>query len=128
MFKILENARGQMREFVAQRQPEGSPAMAAVTEQPIVAPHPSRSYRGVATGVSIAAALVFIIVGSATIFDFFRLPECGRGTVTKTVRDIFEAKNVKLTGLIEARLLSATSSARNCTARADFDGGTVLFD
>src|SRR5262249_34120847 len=64
----------------------------------------------------------------ATIFDFFSLPECGRGTVTKTVRDIFEEKNVKLTGPIEAKLLSATSSARNCTARADFDGGTVLFD
>jgi hypothetical protein len=99
-----------------------------MTEQLIVSPQPSRTYREVATGVLIAAAMVFIIVGSAGIFNFFGLPECGRETATKTVRDIFEEKNVKLTGPIEARLLSATSSARNCMARADIDGGTVLFD
>src|SRR5262245_14455456 len=118
----------QMREFVVQGQPEGSPAMAAMTEQPIAAAHPSRSYRWLATWVSVAAAIVFIIVGATKIFDFFGLPECGREAATKTVREIFERKNVKLTGPIEAKPLSSTSSQRNCTGRADIAGGTVFFD
>lgn len=118
----------QMREFVVQGLPEGSPAPAAMTEQPVVAPHPSRGYRWVTVTVSVLAALAFIVVGAAKIFDFSSLPECDRETATKTVREIFQEKNVKLTGPIEAKTLSSTSRERNCTARADVAGGTVLFD
>src|SRR5262245_17017194 len=118
----------QMREFVVQGQPEGSPAMAAMTDQPIVAAHPSRSYRWSTVAAAVGAAVVFMVIGAVKIFDLFGLPECNRETATKTVRDIFEQKNVKLTGPIEAKPLSSTSSQRNCTARADIAGGTVLFD
>src|SRR5262249_39078726 len=93
---------------------------------PVVVPHPSRSYRWLVVGVSVAAAIVLLVVGVARIFDLFGLPECE--TTTKTVRDIFEQKNVKLTGPIEAKPLSSTPNQRSCTGRADIAGGSVLFD
>jgi hypothetical protein len=113
-----------MRDFLAGTQTDTA-AAARVAEQPIVAPHPSRTYRWAAIAVSTLAAVAFLIIGVARVMNFLTLPDCDDETTRKTLNEIFEEKKVKIERLSEVKSLSSTSSERMCQARADIPGGAL---
>ena len=84
--------------------------------------------RPVVVGVVMLAAVLLLVFGSPRIANLFVLPDCDEAATDKTLRDIFEEKNVRLSGLSEMKSVSSTKSERTCTARAEVPGGALNLD
>jgi hypothetical protein len=118
--------------------PSGATAGAPAAEEPVPArqaPAPlalaqlaSRIPRPVILGVPLLAGLLLLVFAAPRVVNLFTLPNCDDEGSRKTLADIFEQKNVKLSRLGEVRSVSSTRSERTCAARADIPGGILNLD
>lgn len=102
-------------------------------EEPVAAPQApaqsaSRIPRPVILGVPLLAGLLLLVFAAPRVVNLFTLPDCDDEGSRKTLTDIFEQKNVKLSRLGEVRSVSSTRSERTCAARADIPGGILNLD
>jgi hypothetical protein len=116
----------------------GATAGGPAAEEPVAAPqapaplapaqHASRIPRAVILGVPLLAGLLLLVFAAPRVVNLFTLPNCDDEGSRKTLTDIFEQKNVKLSRLGEVRSVSSTRSERTCAARADIPGGILNLD
>jgi hypothetical protein len=118
-----------MRGFIGHAGGADAGTVPATTDQPIVAPHPSRAYRWLAAAVSVGALVIFLIIAGARLINWMSsLSTCDATTTQQTLKDIFEQKQVALTRLSDIKQVAAAKSERTCTAQAEITGGVLNLD
>jgi len=80
------------------------------------------------TWVTMAVALIFVLIGAMKVIDEFSLPTCGSERSEETIKSIYKSRNVTLTKVDDMKTVTDTRSERTCTASIESADARATID
>ena len=80
------------------------------------------------TWVTMAVALIFVLIGAMKVIDEFSLPTCGSERSEETIKSIYKSRNVTLTKVDDMKTVTDTRSERTCTASIESADASATID